>query len=484
MSSLQSWIRRITDNEMPIFGRTVQEVISVSENDDSSAAQLGQVVLKDAAMTSRVLKLANSSYYNPSRQRFSTISRAIMMLGFDTVRSMCLTVALIDSLVQGIHREHLVQEMARSLHAATQAQLLAQQLRDGSPEEVFISTLLFRIGDLAFWCFSDEEGERLDSVMRRPGYDRVRAQREVLGFPLSELSQGLAREWSLSDLLQESLKDPANQDPRTRYLVLAHQLAKAAEKGWHSKEVRSVTEDMAKLAGLSFEEMEAKLHQTARQAVETSAYYGAKAVAQVIPLPPQFRVNGLYDGDEITPTFPEPDPALQLQVLRELSGLLSNQSDFNMAVEMILEGIHRGVGMDRALFALLTPDRKELRAKVVLGDSDDHLRQAFSLHMDSSAAAPVRYVLSSENPLWADRKSPAEIKQHISDAFTWLIGTEELFMAPILLKGRSMGIFYADRAPSGRPLDQDSFDSFRHFSQQANLVINHLADQRAARQLG
>jgi c-di-GMP-related signal transduction protein len=77
----------------------------------NSALQLGQVVLKDAAMTARVLKLANSAHYNTTGQKFSTISRAIMMLGFDTVRSMCLTVSLIDSLVHGIHRDQLIKQM-------------------------------------------------------------------------------------------------------------------------------------------------------------------------------------------------------------------------------------------------------------------------------------------------------------------------------------------------------------------------------------
>jgi len=78
-NEVDAWVKRITESEMPIFGRTVQEVVSVSEDGDSSALQLGQVVLKDAAMTARVLKLANSAHYNATGQKFSPISRAILM---------------------------------------------------------------------------------------------------------------------------------------------------------------------------------------------------------------------------------------------------------------------------------------------------------------------------------------------------------------------------------------------------------------------
>lgn len=478
MKNIQSWIRRITDNEMPIFGRTVQEVISVSEDDDSSAAQLGQVVLKDAAMTSRVLKLANSSYYNPGRQHFSTISRAIMMLGFDTVRSMCLTVALIDSLVQGIHREHLVKEMARSLHAASQAQLIARQRGDLNPEEVFISTLLFHIGDLAFWCFAGEEGEALDAALRSPGIKQEQAQRQVLGFTLHELSEGLAREWSLSELLQDTLEQPGKSGDRGRFILLSHQLAKAAEQGWESDQVRALTREMAELAGIGEPAMTERLHNTAKQAVETSAYYGAKSVSQVIPLPPRFAPEKFQEPEPSHAIHPEPDLGLQLKILRELTGLMTGPADFNMVVEMILEGIHRGVGMDRALFALLSPDRKELRPKFVLGDTDDQLREAFKMHMGSDAAGPVRHVLDADKVLWAHPQSPAEVKRHITDAFTWITGTDSLLLAPISINGKAIGVIYADRVSSKRKLDQECFDSFNHFTQQAVLVLNHLANRR------
>lgn len=482
MPVLETWIRRITDNEMPIFGRTVQEVVSVSENDDASAAQLGQVVLKDAAMTSRVLKLANSIYYNPSRQRFSTISRAIMMLGFDTVRSMCLTVALIDSLVQGTHREHLIQEMARSLHAASQAQRIARQRNDPNPEEVFISALLLRIGALAFWCFAGEEGEQLDVALREPGSTPEQAQRSVLGFSLKELSQGLAKEWALSELLQDSLAGKRGDDPRNRNVLLCHQLASAAEQGWDNTEVEALTKQLADLAGQSVGRMEKQLHETAKQAVETSAYYGAKAVARVIPLPAAYRPD-FEPEPEPEPAasrshVPEPDPALQLQILRELTGLLGGPADFNTVIEMALEGLHRGAGLDRVLFALLSPNRTELRPRFALGDADGHLRQALGLHLDSSAGQTVRQVLAGGKALWSHPRAPAEHRQPVSDAFRWAIGSDDLLLAPVNVGAKPIGVFYADRAPSGRSLDADTFESFRHFSQQASLVLTQLTSQR------
>ena len=100
---------------MPIFGHTVQRIISVAEDDDASANQLAQVVLQDASMTTRVLKLVNTTYYKTREESISTISRAVVLLGFDTVRNMCLSISLVDAFVRGNARDHLTYELARAI---------------------------------------------------------------------------------------------------------------------------------------------------------------------------------------------------------------------------------------------------------------------------------------------------------------------------------------------------------------------------------
>ena len=65
--------------------------------------------------------------------------------------------------------------------------------------------------------------------------------------------------------------------------------------------------------------------------------------------------------------FLDPDPMLQLQILRELSSLMEVQPDFNSVLEMVLEGMYRGIGMDRTLFALRTPDHRFLVGRYALG---------------------------------------------------------------------------------------------------------------------
>lgn len=476
-SSLDDWVRRISEEEMPIFGHTVQQVVSVAEDENAPTVELARVILQDASMTARVLKLANSVYYNPHEQQISTISRAVVVLGFTTVRSMCLSIALVDSFVQGAPRDRLTRELARAIHAAVQARTVAMARGDESPEEVFIATLLYHLGDLAFWCFSGEAGDQLDTLLRQPGSTPEQAEMEVLGFRLRQLTGNLVREWRINDLLSTTLKHPDSKDIRSRNITLCHQLARAAEKGWESPQVKEITKQLTELTGQSDKTVSTHLHQNARDAARIAGYYGAAAAAAVIPLPRGEQMPGEEELE--VPEYPQPDGMLQLRILRELALLLDDpKSDFNLVMELVLEGIYRGTGMDRTLFALLTPDRRGLRAKFALGGERDSLTGAFHYTRHPQEDNVFFHLLDKPAALWFDPARHPEQRRWQTAQLTGVVGRAPFLVAPIQVNGSAIGLFYADRALSERPLDEESFESFKHFAQQAGLGLGHLAQRR------
>jgi len=476
-SSLDEWVRRISEEEMPIFGHTVQQVMSVAEDENAPTAALARVILQDASMTARVLKLANTVYYNPHAQQISTISRAVVVLGFTTVRSMCLSIALVDSFVQGSSRDRLTRELARSVHAAVQARTLALACEVESPEEVFIAALLYRLGDLAFWCFGNAAGDQLDALLKQPGYTAEQAEMEVLGFPLRQLTTALVREWRINELLITVLTQPDSKDLRCRIVLLCHQMARAAEKGWESRQVQELTPQFGELTGQNDKAVSASLHQNARDAARIAGYYGAAAAAAVIPLPRGERV--VTEEELSLPEYPEPDGMLQLRILRELALLLEEPlSNINLLLELVLEGIYRGTGMDRTLFALLTPDRQRLAAKFALGGGRDTLTTTFQFSRAAQGDNVFFHLLDKPAALWFDPARNAEQRRWVTPQLNRAVGRAPFFVAPIIVNDKAIGLFFADRALSERALDEESFQSFKHFTQQAGLGLSHLAPRR------
>lgn len=469
--SLEDWIGGIQDKEMPIFGKTVQSIVNVSEDDLAPASKLAKVVLQDASMTARVLKLVNSIYYNPGNNPIGTVSRAVVVMGFHTIRNICLSISLVDSVVGGANKDQLTLELARAIHAAVQARELAVQMRDGAPEEVFVAALLHNIGDMAFWCFGGKDCERLAHLMKQPGYTPEKAQRELLGFSLRDLSLGLVKEWGISELLLETMRDPARASVRGKSVLLSRELAQVTEQnGWESKEAKEVIKEISKYTDLRPEVLEKKLHGSAQEAAKIAGFYGAGRASLAIPLPGKTRPEKAPEPLVVS-DYPEPDPMLQLQILRELSQLMERKPDFNLIMEMVMEGIHRGVGFDRTLFSLVTPDRVTLYGKFALGKGNETLTNNFRFNRNLDPSNLFFAVLEKRAEYWVDpAKSPA-LAPFLTPAIRQVVGLKPFFCSAVAVNNKGIGILYADRSLSGRALDDNSFTSFKHFATQTSMLL-------------
>ncbi|HLP31602.1 MAG TPA: GAF domain-containing protein, partial [Geothrix sp.] len=211
----------------------------------------------------------------------------------------------------------------------------------------------------------------------------------------------------------------------------------------------------------------------AREAAKVAALYGAGTAAKVIPQPGAG--VGFLEGEmDLEVAGAKPDGMLQLRILRELSSLLEGKADSSIVMELVLEGIYRGIGMDRTLFALLTPDRSELRTKFMLGAKREQLADHFHFRM-AGATHVFGQVLEKQAALWVDAQIHPEQERLLPMEVVSVTGRIPFFVAPIVVNDRSIGLFYADRGVTGRPLDEESYESFRHFAQQASLGLSHLA---------
>jgi len=471
---LQQWVERVKNEEIPSFGRAIQDIISFTEEDASSATDLAQLILRDVSMTAKVIKVANSFYFNPQNIRVNTVSRAVISIGFNTIRDISLTIILIDTLARGASRQHLIEELTRSIHAAIQAKSLVELTEDEPVEEVFIETLLHKIGDFIFWSFSGPTGEQLVRLMEAPGYTAERAQLELLGFTLDELGDRLRELWNLPD-------PDTNPNPqlRNKTIETAYNISNIAEqRGWHSKEMKALITTIGKSSSRSTDQVMEMLHANARNAANLARNLGVtlKKLAQIIPVPnDEFEWDEEWGEDEKiaeTPSpFPQPDGLLQLRILRELSQQIDEQPDFNQIMEIVLEGIYRGIGTDRALLAMLTPDRKILSAKTALGHECADFVNQFQFKNDPKKRSIFSHIMNQESCYLVDTHSHPELKSLIPAELSAVIGTSPFLVAPIIINKRAIGIFYADRTISGREIDYESYENFSHIVKYANMGL-------------
>ena len=346
-----------------------------------------------------------------------------------------------------------------------------------------------------FWCFADDFDpnlhEQLHNALAGTDTDTSDIEQRVLGFSLKELTATLNREWQLSNLLEFALENKLSKDKRLGNLTMGYELADTIQQGWDSPEVKKLIKRTAELLYMPQHKAEALIKENTEQACRTLSSLGAGRVNHLIPRPPQPAVSeaGVLQPDTQLPDkkeAPEPQPEtgklncqqeqngdmqLQLTILREISEHLEEGSNINLLLEMVLEGIHRGIGMDRTLFALLSPDRTRLRTKLALGKDRDQLNQQFSFRMDQPGQ--IRNLITQQRSLLIDPSQPPWDNRLTADPIGELCKGKVFFISPIIVNRKIIGVFYADRAVSNRSMDKASFNSFKLFVQQASMGLSH-----------
>jgi HD-like signal output (HDOD) protein len=473
---LDSWVSRLRDQEMPILSRTVRYVAKYSQDHKSSISELAQGILSDASLTAKVLRIANSVYYNPDSVTINTVHWALMRLGYNRLRTLCISSALVENMLHGQTRQRVIREMVRAFHAAVQAKSFAIARKDSGPEDIFIAALLLRIGHIAFYCFGGEMVDELEASIQRPGCARSMIEKEVLGFELDQLSAALSSEWNLNDLLQASIDRDMRSDPRVNHVLLGHKLAEAAEHGWDTPEVHAIIRTLGKFLNKPPDEITMMVHANAEKAIQVGKEYGLGTHTNLIPLPED--LNSEKEGDRISlesSPASKPLPTLQREIMQELSTLVQEkQIDINMFLSALLEGILRGVGMDRVLLAILTSDLLRIEGKFGLGwKRGDVERFVFPRKMQPPHI--FDHVLDVQEPLWAREDKMGGLRQYLTPEVKAAMTVSSFFVMPLIIKNRSIGLICADRYSSRRELDEEAFTSFVFFYQLAKKALTTFA---------
>jgi diguanylate cyclase (GGDEF)-like protein len=133
---------------LPTLPTIATQILALSQRSDVDFAEIARIISKDAALSGKILRTVNSSFYGRS-QAIGTISGALVILGLQSVKTLVLGFSLVTNLnkKQSKGFQHL-EYWKRSIYAATAARTLAARLNMVQQEEAFLAGLLMDIGML------------------------------------------------------------------------------------------------------------------------------------------------------------------------------------------------------------------------------------------------------------------------------------------------------------------------------------------------
>src|SRR5512139_1665983 len=139
-NALNILLRRMqTESDFPALSEAIGDINRIASSDREGVNELSNTILRDFALTNKLLKLVNAAFYSRvGGGSISTISRAVVILGFDTVRSIALSLILFENLENKGHAQQLKEEFVKVLYAGMLAREMAGKAQVKDLEEAFI----------------------------------------------------------------------------------------------------------------------------------------------------------------------------------------------------------------------------------------------------------------------------------------------------------------------------------------------------------
>jgi HD-like signal output (HDOD) protein len=219
-------IRGFVD-KMPSLSTTVGKVLEICSRPDTAPNDLNKVISLDPVLTGQVLKLINSAYYSLVN-KVTSLTRAIIMLGLNTVKNLALSTAIIRCVGQAKKSKSLpIKDFwAHSIGVGVMAKLLAaeQGVALAEREEYFVAGLLHDLGKIPF---GDEYAEVLAQAIEAQQPLNL-LESELMEVDHEEVGEMIASKWKLNAALTNAIchhHTPQEAAPEHQQLVATVALA-------------------------------------------------------------------------------------------------------------------------------------------------------------------------------------------------------------------------------------------------------------------
>lgn len=192
----------MTASDLPTIPVVATKVMQLIESECTTAEELARIVSADPAVAARVLKISNSSFYGCQRQ-IQTLSHAIMMLGYNTLRSL-----VVAASVKQVYKPYgLTEKMLweHSFGAGLAARIIAHHTRIINEEEAFLGGLFHDIGKIIMNFF---DSQKFQSVMQKCFNEEIsftEAEHQVYSYTHSEVGALVIKKWNFPEMLMKSI---------------------------------------------------------------------------------------------------------------------------------------------------------------------------------------------------------------------------------------------------------------------------------------
>ena len=183
-------------DDLPTLPNVITKIMEILENPKSTARDIDNVIKTDQTLTAKTLKMVNSAYYGFPR-RITTVTDAVVILGFNTVRSLALSATVCKMFLGGskdFDREALWEH---SIAVAFASRIIAKRVRYSDEEEAFVAGLLHDVAKIVEDQYFHEEFMKAVTKSKNELISLLECERQELGMDHSLIGRRVADKWNL-----------------------------------------------------------------------------------------------------------------------------------------------------------------------------------------------------------------------------------------------------------------------------------------------
>jgi len=508
--TLEFLLRRMRHKtDFPALSDSVVRIQRLATSETESVNSVTNEILKDVALTNKLLRLVNSAHYARGGS-ISTVSRAVNLVGFNGIRNMALSLVLLEHMQDKKHAALLKEEFLRSLMAGSIGGEMCPIPRES--EEAFIGAMFQNLGRLLVQFYFPEEAGQVRSLMASPRetVTEAAASASVLGLNYEELGIGVAKAWGLPQDIQRCMRKPVGAPPsrapsdtgeRIRWIALASN--EIADVLLHSDpkdvdaHISQVTHKYAHCVGSNAKDVIAATAEARQKLIELANAMDihvkpGSAAAKLLKMPEgleepaqhgqtdaglsRFELQATQavalEAGAVAPVKTRMVEDTLAAGIQDITNAMVEDFKLVDVLRMILETMFRALEFDRIIFCMRDAKTETMTGRFGLGNGVEQFVKGFKTHLKASVPDLFSVVCTKGVDTMISDATETRIAQRLPEWYRKGINAPTFLLLPLQIKGAPFGLIYADKAALGAlNLDEKELALLRTLRNQAVMAF-------------
>ncbi|MBC7502726.1 MAG: HDOD domain-containing protein [Herminiimonas sp.] len=442
------WSRIRQRGNLPGFSKVVSAVLGAMRGDDDREFSMTKTVLSDPALTQRVLRLANSAMYSVFGQGINTVSKAVIVLGTESIGHLALGLKLIDGLSSASSDSDSARdEMEKAVFAGHIARQVTATASARDVEEAVVCSMLHSLGRMMTAFYLPDQWAIIQAQTAATGEEESEVAQHVLGIGLVELGRCIAERWGLPAELVRTMHDfppkevgePLNHE---EWLAAVSTMSSSCAQilcndgPTAAADISMIAANYADMLGMETAQLMAAVEGAKSTASEEAVFNRPRKALGV--------GNPAIAAIPISPTGKPPDAAVLLaRGASDMRGALAAASSAQM-VAMALETVFKGLGLSRAVAFFRNQEQAQYQARLCFGEGMQDLlpRLIFS---DAYQPDVFHAALANDKMIFIENaKAPAFVAKLPRWWRDNLPSARSFLVLPVTINRKPVGFIYGD----------------------------------------